>query len=414
MSIIVKKEARRNMRLNYPRCRSKYESSVIKIFQAPMVICGILCAAESYIGQVSAFPSSSCNWSSSSSYNWSSRSRSSAGGCGGTARSRWCTQQPTGIGFARTYDPWLTEHGHHISPRLFCRNADDGSDPWAEHHRVDGSKPEETRDRDDGATMSLVPGGATRTRLSRSSFLGITASIVASAAVGARPSHAYSASPPRKRSTATDTVSTVRSPDSSALPLIPTATTTSTTISTTISTSAKTSERETFLETISGAFSGAALTTTKTLFKYPLDTATVRLQLPSSPYSLLRNPLQLFNGSFRGISSVLVCNVPAGAVFFAIKDFTRSVLREQTLLPLPAWAVTCVAVGVAQPPYWLVRNPSEVVKTRQQAGMEGYVTQDGEGGAEVTALGAFRRALQGSNDGGGTSGIGSDGRLRRW
>ena len=106
--------------------------------------------------------------------------------------------------------------------------------------------------------------------------------------------------------------------------------------------------------------------------------------------------------------------MPAGAVFFAIKDFTRSVLREQTLLPLPAWAVTCVAVGVAQPPYWLVRNPSEVVKTRQQARMEGYVIQDREGGAEVTALGAFRRALQGSNDGGGTSGIGSDGRLRRW
>jgi solute carrier family 25 S-adenosylmethionine transporter 26 len=45
---------------------------------------------------------------------------------------------------------------------------------------------------------------------------------------------------------------------------------------------------------------------------------------------------------------------------------------------------TSLAVGLAQLPYWLVRNPSEVVKTRQQAGIEGF----GDG---VTALQAYDR-----------------------
>lgn len=59
---------------------------------------------------------------------------------------------------------------------------------------------------------------------------------------------------------------------------------------------------------------------------------------------------------------------------------------------LPRWITTCIAVGVANPPYWLIRNPSEVIKTRQQAGVEGY-------GEDTNALGAFRTAVR---DGGVT------------
>ena len=53
----------------------------------------------------------------------------------------------------------------------------------------------------------------------------------------------------------------------------------------------------------------------------------------------------------------------------------------------PKAVITGLAVAVALPPYWLVRNPSEVVKTRQQAGMSGY-------GEEVNVLEAFRNVYQ--------------------
>ena len=129
-------------------------------------------------------------------------------------------------------------------------------------------------------------------------------------------------------------------------------------------------------ETISGLVSGATVTTTKTFIKYPLDTATVRLQMKSTPYTL-SNINELFNGSFNGIATPLLSNIPAGALFFAIKDGTKSILKsekfqeEYGLHNIPKWVSTCIAVGVALPPYWFLRNPSEVIKTRQQIGRNG-------------------------------------------
>jgi solute carrier family 25 S-adenosylmethionine transporter 26 len=136
-------------------------------------------------------------------------------------------------------------------------------------------------------------------------------------------------------------------------------------------------------ESISGLVAGSALTFTKSIVKYPLDTATVRLQLPGSSYSLVR-PGELFAGAYRGISVPLLANIPAGAVFFAVKDAAKSFLRESPPVSSSSILQTCLAVGLAQFPYWLVRNPSEVVKTRQQAGIEGF----GDG---VTALQAYDR-----------------------
>ena len=149
-----------------------------------------------------------------------------------------------------------------------------------------------------------------------------------------------------------------------------------------ISSSSSSFSRETFVETVSGFVSGGALSATKTVVKYPMDTATVRLQMKNTPYSITKLGA-LFNGSFRGISSPLLSNIPGGAVFFACKDATKSALRDAGL---PKWATTFIAVGVANIPYWAIRNPSEVIKTRQQAGMEGY----GDG---VSIIDAFQVAM---------------------
>ena len=155
---------------------------------------------------------------------------------------------------------------------------------------------------------------------------------------------------------------------------------------------------ETLKETISGFISGAALSTTKTFVKYPLDTATVRLQMPNTMYST-SNLFELFDKSYNGISLPLLSNIPGGGIFFAVKDATQNVCKEAGM---PKWMATSIAVGVANFPYWLIRNPSEVIKTRQQAKIEGYATSDAEGENEsVSALSALKLALNETENGGG-------------
>lgn len=130
-------------------------------------------------------------------------------------------------------------------------------------------------------------------------------------------------------------------------------------------------------ESLSGFVAGASLTVTKTLVKYPLDTATVRLQMPNSSYSIF-NPLELFEQAYQGVAAPLVANIPAGAIFFGVKDFVQSTVRNEFNVQSQPLA-TCIAVGLAQFPYWLVRNPSEVVKTRQQARVDGYTNSTWQG-----------------------------------
>jgi solute carrier family 25 S-adenosylmethionine transporter 26 len=143
-------------------------------------------------------------------------------------------------------------------------------------------------------------------------------------------------------------------------------------------------------ESMSGFVAGAALSFIKTLVKFPLDTATVRLQMPNSNYSI-RDLLRLFNGSYNGVALSLLSSIPGGAVFFAVKDATKAGLKHSALAAAaPKWATTSLAVGAALIPYWLLRNPSEVIKVRQQAGIEGY----GEG---VTAIEAIQTTLKESN-----------------
>ena len=146
-------------------------------------------------------------------------------------------------------------------------------------------------------------------------------------------------------------------------------------------------KQQVFQDSVSGFAAGAAISITKTIVKYPLDSATVRLQMPNSEYSIFDIPT-LFKGSYRGVLAPLVSNIPAGAVFFAVKDACKSSLKEAGL---PRWLTTSLAVGVAQVPYWLVRNPTEVVKTRQQAGLPGY-------GAGIPTWEAYRQVKRDASD----------------
>jgi solute carrier family 25 (mitochondrial S-adenosylmethionine transporter), member 26 len=144
-------------------------------------------------------------------------------------------------------------------------------------------------------------------------------------------------------------------------------------------------------ESISGAIAGGALTVTKTIIKFPLDTVTVRLQMPNANQFVnsIDDIRSLFGGSYNGVTLTLLSNIPAGAVFFAVKDATKAALRDYSPLgaDAPKWVTTSLAVAAAQIPYWLIRNPSEVVKVRQQARLEGY----GEG---VSAWSAIQATLQ--------------------
>ena len=74
----------------------------------------------------------------------------------------------------------------------------------------------------------------------------------------------------------------------------------------------------------------------------------------------------LFQDVFVGIANPLLVNIPGGAVFFAVKDTIQTYLQHDPYTMSKSWA-TVLAVLVANVPYWILRNPSEVIKTKQQA-----------------------------------------------
>jgi hypothetical protein len=136
-------------------------------------------------------------------------------------------------------------------------------------------------------------------------------------------------------------------------------------------------------ESIASFVAGAALTVTKTLAKYPLDTATVRLQMPGTTFSV-RKPAELLQGCYVGLAIPLITNIPGGAVFYSVKDAVKSSLLDAGL---SEWSRTCLGVAAAQLPYWIVRNPSEVVRTRQQVGLPGYTEN-------VSTIDAYKRVRE--------------------
>jgi len=121
-------------------------------------------------------------------------------------------------------------------------------------------------------------------------------------------------------------------------------------------------------EALSGLVGGAAQSSSKTLVKHPLDTVTVRLQVARRDGKGVPRRDVLFRGLYSGVTPTLLSGIPSGALFFSVKDGAKSYLRSKGFSKA---AATLLGVLVAQFPYWALRNPSEVLKTKAQAVEEG-------------------------------------------
>ncbi|KAJ8604466.1 hypothetical protein CTAYLR_000941 [Chrysophaeum taylorii] len=161
------------------------------------------------------------------------------------------------------------------------------------------------------------------------------------------------------------------------------------------STSTTNNNNEVAKEFISGLAGGAAQRIAKDIVLHPIDTVKTRLQRQDSR----RLSRRLFLNPYAGVVPPLVVGVPAGALFFGVKDATNAALRPLELAPDLEEALV---VAVANIPYWLARAPAELLKTRRQL-VEGgesaldlakdIVSRDGLEGLYVGAFEAYAYAL---------------------
>ena len=125
-----------------------------------------------------------------------------------------------------------------------------------------------------------------------------------------------------------------------------------------------TSQQTARTEFISGLIAGAAQKTIKEIVLHPLDTVKCRLQV-ASPSRRSLFEAALYEDAYSGIAPALISGAPAASVFFAVKD---AVKQQLTSSIGSGTLTTLVAVACANGPYWVVRNPTEVIKARRQAG----------------------------------------------
>lgn len=139
-------------------------------------------------------------------------------------------------------------------------------------------------------------------------------------------------------------------------------------------------------EFYSGLLAGAVQKTVKELALHPLDTAKARLQVARGRRQLLG---ELFRAPYAGLAPALISGAPAASTFFAVKDATK---RAAASLDLGRTETTLLAVATANVGYWGVKNPSEVLKVRRQAGVMGDDTLSaaGEIWREEGLLGFYR------------------------
>ena len=112
---------------------------------------------------------------------------------------------------------------------------------------------------------------------------------------------------------------------------------------------------------LSSFTSGAVSRASKEILLHPIDTVRARLQARESDKN--HNNSGLYDNLYDGVLPALASGVPAGAIFFAVKDSSTKYLRNRGSSKKVA---TLASVAAANVPYWVVRNPSEVLKTRQQ------------------------------------------------
>jgi len=129
---------------------------------------------------------------------------------------------------------------------------------------------------------------------------------------------------------------------------------------------------------VSGLASGIVSRVNKEILLHPIDTVRARLQTKSrtepedsiftiSTEKINRNQTGLYDGLYSGIVPALIGGVPAGALFFGVKDYSKSFFRKAGFDRSTA---TILSVVVTNVPYWIVRSPAEVLKTRRQAGVD--------------------------------------------
>jgi hypothetical protein len=136
-------------------------------------------------------------------------------------------------------------------------------------------------------------------------------------------------------------------------------------------------------EAIGGIVGGAVVSSSKVLVKHPLDTVSIRIQVAKRNGGEIPRRAVLLEGLWRGVIPPLVFAIPSGAVFFSVKDYTKSLCRKNGF---SKEAATLIGVFVAQFPYWAIRNPSELLKTRA---MVSNVVDDGIGGVIASTKAAL-------------------------
>eukprot|EP01036_Dinobryon_divergens_P028868 gene28868-37879_t len=111
-----------------------------------------------------------------------------------------------------------------------------------------------------------------------------------------------------------------------------------------------------------GLASGSVTRAAKEIVLHPIDTVKSRIQTAAVNASSSRS--LLYKDVFNGLAPALVGGIPAGALFFGAKDFLKSALKGTGALSKDQ--VTILSVVLANIPYWVLRAPSEVLKTKEQ------------------------------------------------
>ena len=106
----------------------------------------------------------------------------------------------------------------------------------------------------------------------------------------------------------------------------------------------------------------------KEIVLHPIDTIRARQQAEAMPGN---NKTYSITSLYDGVIPALVGGIPSGALFFGIKDACSSVFRANGVSKEVS---SILSVCITNIPYWGIRVPFEVLKTRQQTGSHAYAT----------------------------------------
>lgn len=110
---------------------------------------------------------------------------------------------------------------------------------------------------------------------------------------------------------------------------------------------------------------------------YPLDTLKTRSQLDKSVQVEIRHMSRIrgYRSLYTGFSALALGDIPSGAAFYGIYEFTKDVLsdhnqrtsNDEMKLPLPV--IHFMGSSLGQLCSLIIRNPFEVIKQQMQAGL---------------------------------------------